>query len=162
MSLFKLRASHGSTGQRPRFSAQYQTFTIAAGQSSADLLLLALPAEAFSAIVPLLILVGVSLMSPVLGKPLVHGLGAGTEVLEIGPGDALMFPPGEPHQFEQFAVRDLLRRGSTTTISIEEAQQALASEILPIDDVRSTAEYRLRVSANLLKQWWVETGDADR
>jgi TonB-linked SusC/RagA family outer membrane protein len=31
LSLFKLRASRGSTGQRPRFSAQYQTFTIGAG-----------------------------------------------------------------------------------------------------------------------------------
>jgi TonB-linked SusC/RagA family outer membrane protein len=31
LSLFKLRASTGSTGQRPRFSAQYQTFTIGAG-----------------------------------------------------------------------------------------------------------------------------------
>ena len=31
LSLFKLRASHGSTGQRPRFTAQYQTFTIGAG-----------------------------------------------------------------------------------------------------------------------------------
>jgi TonB-dependent SusC/RagA subfamily outer membrane receptor len=28
LSLFKLRASQGSTGQRPRFSAQYETFTI--------------------------------------------------------------------------------------------------------------------------------------
>lgn len=31
LSLFKLRASVGSTGQRPRFSAQYQTFTIGTG-----------------------------------------------------------------------------------------------------------------------------------
>ena len=31
LSLFKLRASRGSTGQRPRFSAQYETFTILAG-----------------------------------------------------------------------------------------------------------------------------------
>jgi TonB-linked SusC/RagA family outer membrane protein len=31
MSLFKLRASRGSTGQRPRFSAQYETFTIGTG-----------------------------------------------------------------------------------------------------------------------------------
>jgi hypothetical protein len=31
LSLFKLRASRGSTGQRPRFSAQYETFTIGAG-----------------------------------------------------------------------------------------------------------------------------------
>ncbi|MBA3969709.1 MAG: FAD binding domain-containing protein [Gemmatimonadetes bacterium] len=42
--------------------------------------------------------------------------------------------------------------------SIEEAQQLLRSEIHPIDDVRSTAEYRLRVAANLLEQWWKETG----
>ena len=42
--------------------------------------------------------------------------------------------------------------------SIAEAQQVLRSEIRPIDDVRSTAEYRLRVSANLLAQWWEETG----
>ena len=34
--------------------------------------------------------------------------------------------------------------------SIEEAQQALASDVHPIDDVRSTAEYRRRVAANLL------------
>lgn len=31
LSLFKLRASNGSTGQRPRFSAQYETFTIGTG-----------------------------------------------------------------------------------------------------------------------------------
>jgi TonB-linked SusC/RagA family outer membrane protein len=31
LSLFKLRGSVGSTGQRPRFSAQYQTFTIGTG-----------------------------------------------------------------------------------------------------------------------------------
>ena len=31
VSLLKLRASRGSTGQRPRFSAQYETFTIGTG-----------------------------------------------------------------------------------------------------------------------------------
>lgn len=31
LSLFKLRASVGTTGQRPRFSAQYETFTIGTG-----------------------------------------------------------------------------------------------------------------------------------
>lgn len=41
--------------------------------------------------------------------------------------------------------------------SIGEAQEALRAEIRPIDDVRSTAEYRLRVAANLLGQWWEET-----
>ena len=34
--------------------------------------------------------------------------------------------------------------------SIEEAQRMLVEEIVPIDDLRSTAEYRRRVAANLL------------
>ena len=38
--------------------------------------------------------------------------------------------------------------------SIEEAQRALAAEIAPIDDIRSTAEYRRRVAANLLAAMW--------
>ncbi|HEU4883496.1 MAG TPA: FAD binding domain-containing protein [Longimicrobium sp.] len=41
--------------------------------------------------------------------------------------------------------------------SIEEAQRVLQQEIRPIDDVRSTAAYRLRVAANLLAQFWSET-----
>lgn len=41
--------------------------------------------------------------------------------------------------------------------SIDEAVRVLESEIRPIDDVRSTAAYRLRVAGNLLRQWWVET-----
>lgn len=41
--------------------------------------------------------------------------------------------------------------------SIEEAQRVLAAEIAPIDDIRSTAEYRSRVSANLLARFWRET-----
>ena len=38
--------------------------------------------------------------------------------------------------------------------AIEEAQQILLDEIAPIDDVRSTAEYRRRVAANLLSSFW--------
>lgn len=41
--------------------------------------------------------------------------------------------------------------------SVAEAQAALAREIAPIDDVRSTGEYRLQVAANLLAQFWNET-----
>ena len=41
--------------------------------------------------------------------------------------------------------------------SIGEARAVLLSEIRPIDDVRSTAEYRRTVSANLLEQFWRET-----
>jgi len=38
--------------------------------------------------------------------------------------------------------------------SPEEARRALLEEVHPIDDVRSTAEYRRRVAANLLTAWW--------
>ena len=42
--------------------------------------------------------------------------------------------------------------------SIAEAQRVLSDEIAPIDDVRSTAEYRRRVAANLLARFWTEAG----
>jgi CO/xanthine dehydrogenase FAD-binding subunit len=41
--------------------------------------------------------------------------------------------------------------------SIEEARETLVKEIRPIDDLRSTAEYRRRVSGNLLERFWRET-----
>ena len=40
---------------------------------------------------------------------------------------------------------------------IEAGVAALASEIKPIDDVRSTADYRLTVAQNLLRRFWSET-----
>jgi CO/xanthine dehydrogenase FAD-binding subunit len=48
-------------------------------------------------------------------------------------------------------VRALRTEGALARgASIEEAQQTLMDEIAPIDDLRSTAEYRRRVAANLL------------
>jgi len=41
--------------------------------------------------------------------------------------------------------------------SIAEAQEILQREIAPIDDLRSTAEYRRQVAANLLRQFWNES-----
>jgi len=41
--------------------------------------------------------------------------------------------------------------------SIDDAAAVLMREIKPIDDIRSTAEYRLRVSANLLRRFWADT-----
>jgi CO/xanthine dehydrogenase FAD-binding subunit len=41
--------------------------------------------------------------------------------------------------------------------TLAEAQAVLVDEIQPIDDLRSTAAYRRRVSANLLAQFWRET-----
>jgi CO/xanthine dehydrogenase FAD-binding subunit len=40
---------------------------------------------------------------------------------------------------------------------IDEACRVLESEITPIDDVRSSAEYRRRVAANLLRKFWRDT-----
>ena len=41
--------------------------------------------------------------------------------------------------------------------SLEDAQRVLSSEIVPVDDLRSTAEYRRRVAANLLARFWTDT-----
>lgn len=41
--------------------------------------------------------------------------------------------------------------------SMADAQAALLTEIAPIDDIRSTREYRARVAANLLEQFWNAT-----
>lgn len=41
--------------------------------------------------------------------------------------------------------------------SIDEAGRILAEEIRPIDDLRSTADYRRQVSINLLRRFWLET-----
>lgn len=41
--------------------------------------------------------------------------------------------------------------------SVAEAQRVMLAEIAPIDDIRSTAEYRRRVAANLLAQFCHET-----
>jgi xanthine dehydrogenase iron-sulfur cluster and FAD-binding subunit A len=35
--------------------------------------------------------------------------------------------------------------------------RVLTDEIAPIDDARSTAEYRRRVAANLLRRFWADT-----
>jgi xanthine dehydrogenase small subunit len=41
--------------------------------------------------------------------------------------------------------------------SLIDAQRILAEEIAPIDDIRSTAEYRRRVASNLLARFWTDT-----
>lgn len=47
----------------------------------------------------------------------------------------------------------------TSGASIEDASRMLEEEIQPIDDIRSTADYRRRVAGNLLLRWG---GDAGR
>jgi len=51
-------------------------------------------------------------------------------------------------------TEEALARGA----SVADAQRALAGEIAPIDDVRSSAEYRRRVALNLLARCLVDLG----
>ncbi len=46
--------------------------------------------------------------------------------------------------------------------SIAKAKAELAREITPIDDIRSTKNYRLRVSLNLIKDFLVQAGNPER
>lgn len=48
--------------------------------------------------------------------------------------------------------------GRDDTAALDEAVRILQSEIAPIDDIRSTANYRRRVAGNLLRRFW--TGSA--
>jgi CO/xanthine dehydrogenase FAD-binding subunit len=41
--------------------------------------------------------------------------------------------------------------------SLSDAQRALSDEIAPVDDLRSTAEYRRRVATNLLARFWTDS-----
>ena len=52
-----------------------------------------------------------------------------------------------------YRTEDALRGKSIDTDSIRAARAALLAEVLPIDDIRSTAEYRRRVAANLLEEF---------
>lgn len=47
-------------------------------------------------------------------------------------------------------------------VAISDAQRILAEEIVPIDDVRSTAAYRRQVCMNLLARFWSDTEEPPR
>ena len=54
----------------------------------------------------------------------------------------------------------LLKSQRLTSVAVREGKEALAQEIAPIDDMRSTAHYRLRVAQNLLEEFLLQlTGD---
>ena len=53
-------------------------------------------------------------------------------------------------------TEDSLRGGSITPATIAAAQETLVREIVPFDDIRSTARYRLRVAQNLLEEFLLE------
>jgi xanthine dehydrogenase small subunit len=51
-------------------------------------------------------------------------------------------------------TEDLLRGELASRAVLQAAQTALSREIAPIDDMRSTARYRLRVAQNLLAEFF--------
>ena len=52
-------------------------------------------------------------------------------------------------------TEDAIRDNALTDDTVNHARETLTREITPIDDVRSTASYRLRVAANLLVDFLV-------
>ena len=50
-------------------------------------------------------------------------------------------------------TEDVLRGQPLDTNAVAAAERTLRSEIAPIDDIRSTARYRARVAANLLREF---------
>jgi xanthine dehydrogenase small subunit len=74
----------------------------------------------------------------------------------VAPGD------GEPPRLAVGSVAPTVVRLPRTEAALgagaglAEAQRTLLDEIAPIDDLRSTAEYRRRVAANLLARFWNE------
>lgn len=61
-----------------------------------------------------------------------------------------------------YRTEDALCGKSVDTETIGAARMALLGEVLPIDDIRSTAEYRRRVAANLLREFLTGLENAER
>jgi CO/xanthine dehydrogenase FAD-binding subunit len=51
------------------------------------------------------------------------------------------------------AAEDALRGSRPEGAALAAAREALATDIRPIDDIRSTASYRLKVAGNLLEEF---------
>ena len=58
-----------------------------------------------------------------------------------------------PTVIRAFCTEDALRGRHLDGPTVAAAEQMLASEIAPIDDIRSTARYRTRVAINLLREF---------
>jgi len=58
-----------------------------------------------------------------------------------------------PTVFRAIESEKILRGEKPTPATLRAAQDTLSREISPIDDIRSTARYRLRVAQNLLAEF---------
>lgn len=59
-------------------------------------------------------------------------------------------------------TEEVLKGGALDELRMKEALAALATEVVPIDDIRSTARYRARVAANLLADFLARLGSDGR
>ncbi|MGD0683368.1 MAG: FAD binding domain-containing protein, partial [Terracidiphilus sp.] len=76
----------------------------------------------------------------------------GRVVSEVRVAAASLAPfPARLHQVEAALLHQ-----SIDSHTIQSARAALLAEAKPIDDIRSTAEYRSRVAANLLEEFLIE------
>lgn len=66
-----------------------------------------------------------------------------------------------PFPARLYETEKALRGNRISKNTIEAAQAALLTEAKPIDDIRSTAEYRKQVGANLLKEFLLELARGD-
>ncbi len=80
---------------------------------------------------------------------------AGTARLEGGRASDVRIALGSvaPTVLRCGKTESILRGRPLTPETIAAAKKSLASEIVPIDDIRSTASYRLRVAQNLLEEF---------
>ena len=65
----------------------------------------------------------------------------------------LAFGSVAPTVVRAAAAESVLRGGRLSPATIAAAREALARDIAPIDDIRSTARYRLRVAQNILEEF---------
>ncbi|HXJ11398.1 MAG TPA: xanthine dehydrogenase family protein subunit M [Candidatus Limnocylindrales bacterium] len=64
-----------------------------------------------------------------------------------------------PTVFRATKTEKVLRGEKPVPATVQAAQQTLAGEVAPIDDIRSTARYRLRVAQNLLAEFCESLAD---
>jgi CO/xanthine dehydrogenase FAD-binding subunit len=73
----------------------------------------------------------------------------GDEIKEI----RLAYGSVAPVPFRALKTEAVLKNRKIDMSAIKDSRAELAAELTPIDDMRSTAEYRLRVGANLLEEF---------
>jgi CO/xanthine dehydrogenase FAD-binding subunit len=88
---------------------------------------------------------------------------AGAGLLEHGAISDIRLALGSvaPTVVRCFRTEELLRGNSLNAALIQAARASLALEIAPIDDMRSTRDYRLRVAQNVLQQFLLSLTSTD-